>query len=206
MGKTMEKTTCQMVPAQSQTDLDKVHAAYRRDFPDNERKPFALILESCRAGRSEILLYKEEEEIRCYAVNNICSGYNCVLVDYLATDAQSRGKGYASAFMRGMAAHYHQKDALLLEIEKLGAGSDEAENTLRERRWHFYQRLGFQMMPVSLVLYGVPMHLLWKPLAADGVPQDYTEFTEKYLDIYRRLMGPEWTGRHVQPAPLKNAE
>ena len=159
---------------------------YRAAFPPAERKPFSMILRTCRRGDGEMLaMVGEDGSFLGLAITLLHGGL--VLLDYLAVTPEARGQGIGTATLAALRARYADR-RLLLEIEDPDEPSDNRADRLR--RQAFYRRCGMVEMPYRVWLFGVKMRLL-----TDGEPVSY----EEYHEIFEALF-PPFVGRHITKA------
>lgn len=174
------------------SDLPVIYKHYKADFPKAERKPFAMILKSAAGGKCDILVLCSGKRRIAYTAVLTDSGYNTVLMDYLAVFAQERSRGYGSKIIQCLKEFYADKAGIIIEIEELGKADSDKENLLRERRKEFYLRNGFCMQPVKLSFFGVDMHMLY--LEIKSAPDD---FVKTAYDMYNRSLGEKLTKNEI---------
>ena len=113
----------------------KIRMLYREAFPKCERKPFSIIKEMTKKGKTDMWYFEDESGFAglCTTIN----GPDTILIDYLAVARKRRGTGVGSRMLKTLLEHY--KDfGVFLEIEEL---DDNAENSKeRIRRREFYLR------------------------------------------------------------------
>lgn len=176
-------------------DLMKIHSRYVQDFPKGERKPYWMIVSNYYLrGRSDILVLKEKGSIISYAITLKKSRYAYVLVDYLDTFSEYRSKGYGKLMLQKLKEFYHDRAGILVEIEALGQGDTDEENVLRDRRWSFYEKNGFRMESVELILFGIPMHMLYLPIQIQQHPAPLRDIA---YDMYHQGIGKEFTDKNI---------
>lgn len=171
-------------------DLATIYKNYMKDFPKSERKPFLMILKNQYiTNKSDILVLKENKTVLAYAIAIKESTHNCVLLDYLATISAGRSKGYGTKMIEGLKQFYHDKDGIIIEIEECGKGDTAEENINRDRRKAFYEKNGFLMQAVHLVLFGVQMHIMYLPIKR-AEPSVFVG--DVLMDIYLSAVGKRW--------------
>lgn len=136
-------------------DLAKIEDLYMTAFPDNERKPFWLIVEKSREGSMEALAIEEDGVFLGLAI--MILHRDIALLDYFAVSEESRGQGIGTKALAALAKRYPDM-TVVIEIEDPDEPSDNPEERLRRR--DFYGRSGFSPMPYKVWLYGVKMQIL----------------------------------------------
>ena len=137
-----------------------IYKEYKKLFPAIERKPYYLIRKTFNKGFTKILKITNDNITVGFFILNIIDSY--IQIDYFAIFEKYQSNGYGSAALKELNCKYPNNQGIFIEIEKLGLGSTEAENTLREKRFNFYKRSGFTPLDFDLFLYGVvytPCHL-----------------------------------------------
>lgn len=138
----------------------QIYKEYKKLFPAIERKPYYLIRKTFNKGFTKILkIINDNITVGFFILNTID---NYIQIDYFAIFEKYQSKGYGSAAIKELQNTYPNNQGIFIEIEKLGLGSNDAENTLREKRFEFYNRLGFKSLDFDILLYGViytPCHL-----------------------------------------------
>ncbi len=157
-----------------------------RDFPESERKPWAMIDRMMEEGVYECLGFYEEGQMAAYAFSVVDRERGYVLLDYLAVREDCRGKGYGSRCLEAMKEFYGNQKGLFLECEDPGSAEDEAELKTRRRRIRFYENAGCRRTEVRARLFGVSFEILYLPLAQQGA-----DVAEELKRIYKRMLpGP----------------
>lgn len=168
-------------------DAHRLYRLMERDFPENERQPYHPIRHQLKRGRQAAFVLEEGRAILAYALCAPNAAGGEVLLSYLATAPQCRGRGLGQALLRRVMTGYQAagRTAMLAEVER-PEDCDPEELRLRLRRIRFYERLGFVRRPdTPAVLYDVPM-LLMEARLADGPPID---LVRAMREIYLPLVG-----------------
>lgn len=169
---------------------------YKQAFPWYERKPWALLEQTCARGQAELLAVSQG---RRQKAANFCGLAICmfwrdiVLLDYLAVEPKMRSLGLGGQIMPLLQQRYPDK-RLLLESERPGAPHTNLTDC--QRRLRFYQKCGLQDTGVTVRLYITDYLLLWSPgAAANGQPPVFAD----YRDLYNGLFGPMTASRlHIE--------
>ena len=155
-------------------DIIRIRLLYQEAFPRCERKPFSIIREMAKRGKTDLWYFEDDDGYAglCATIN----GTDKILIDYLAVAKKRRGTGVGSRMLSALLDHY--KDyGVFLEIEELDESADnDAE---RVRRKEFYLRAGLVPMDTHVKLFGVDMELLGK-----NCHLDFDEYREFYLNNY----------------------
>lgn len=163
-----------------------VRRLYSRAFPVTERKPFGVIRQMHRAGRSDVWVVRRSGRPAGFATT--INGDGLILIDYLAVTEACRGQGVGSAALSALMAAY-PGCGLFVEIESaFEPGADQPE---RMRRRRFYERCGFSSCRTMASVFGVPMELM-----GAGCCVDFAAYHSFYCTHYSR-----WAGQHIRPLP-----
>ena len=63
--------------------------------------------------------------------------------------------------LKQLKERYGDTKGLIIEVEDPAAAKTEEDREIRERRIRFYERAGYQRLPVKYWLVGQPMHLMY---------------------------------------------
>lgn len=149
---------------------------YKSAFPRSERKPFGLILKSCREGKAEILAAVDQSGVFCgLAISFFSEGL--VLLAYFAVVPSLRGQGIGADLLYALRERYSDRK-FFLEIERAGRGNDPSK--LKARRKAFYLRNGMSETGLFVRLFGVELEILSDRCAVSF---------EEYFRIYRESAG-----------------
>ena len=165
----------------SPLDWLRIRLLYRRAFPREERKPFAIIRRMHRTGRTDVWL--AEQDGRFAGLATTINGDGVILLDYLAVHDKMRSKGVGSAMLQSLLTHYEDR-GLFVEIEAADQDDPTGE---KARRKAFYLRNGLDDMHVVAILFGVRMELLGQRCTLDF---------DAYRNFYRTYYSP-WAAEHV---------
>ncbi len=163
--------------------LPQIEQLYEEAFPEEEKKPFSMILEREAKNTVEVLAAISEDsakEPEAFRGEAITAKYeDMVLLDYFAIDAECRGKGNGSKTLKALQERYG-KQRFFLEIERTGVPAPNAED--RKRRKKFYLSNGMKQMDYYVEVRGVEMEVLTYNC----------EITyEEYRALYRNVYGKE---------------
>ena len=162
----------------SPLDWLRIYLLYRRAFPREERKPFAIIRKMCKEGRTDVWLAKAGGRFAGLATT--ING-DVVLLDYLAVHPKLRSRGVGTAMVQALLTRYER---LFVEIEAADRDDPTGE---KARRKAFYLRNGLEEMHVTAILFGVRMELLGRNCSLDF---------DAYRAFYHDHYSP-WAAEHV---------
>lgn len=165
----------------------------RRDFPPSELKELHTILNMQRAGLYDVLGAYEGGNMVAYALVYRPREGRTLLLDYLAVEMQERGRGYGTALLAALRAHYAAcADVLMIECERPKAAPDEMQ---ARKRIRFYEQAGARLTNVRIWLFEVEYSILVLPCAGDLPAQDWAE---GMLSLYRQMLPPAIYERNVR--------
>lgn len=152
-----------------------------RDFPPNERKPWAMIQRRLQKGGYRCRGLFEGENLRGYAFFVLDGALS--LLDYFAVLETCRGQGYGSAFLK-LLIDDEASQWVLVEAEDPAAASSPEDRDARERRLRFYLRNALMDTGARAWVFGVDYVLLSFPrpsLTAQNAAQAYAEIYRSFL-------------------------
>lgn len=166
-------------------DWLRIYLLYRRAFPRNERKPFAIIRRMHKEGRTIVWLARTTDgRFEHFAgMASTIEGDSTTLLDYFAISKRLRGQGYGSAFLQRLLLCYADK-GIFVEIEAADRNDSSGE---KRRRKAFYLRNGLTELHVMADLFGVRMELLGRDCSLDF---------DGYREFYRAHYSA-WAAEHV---------
>ena len=133
--------------------LAVIRELYEAAFPENEKKPFEIILDRWSSGLVEILALTDESDEVCGLAITAHNG-DVVLLDYFAVIPQKRGMGIGSLALKLLQKRYTGR-RLVLEIEDDAVPADNTAERIRRKR--FYLKCGMEQMDYRVLLFGVEM-------------------------------------------------
>lgn len=166
---------------------EKIYPKYLKLFPASERKSYKQLVSAFNKGVLNIIeIMLDEKSIGFFIINSI-KGNKYLQVDYFAIFAKFQGKGYGKQAINKLKQISREYRGIFIEVEKLGLGSDEKENILRQRRMDFYTKLGFIPLNYDFNLFNVvftPMVLnTYKELDEEDV------IVQDVIKIYYEILG-----------------
>ena len=158
--------------------LEKIEALYYHAFPEEERKPFAMLLEKEKQNNVEILAVTTVDgEFLGEAITAMYE--DMVLLDYFAMAPECRGKGNGSLVLKGLQERYGEK-RFFLEIERTGVPAPNAEQRIRRKK--FYLSNDMKLTECYVEVRGVEMEIL---------THDCSIEFEEYCSLYKNIYGKE---------------
>ena len=158
-------------------ELTRTWLLYREAFPRCERKPFSIILDMAKKGKTDLWYFEDDEGFAGLAAT--INGQDHILIDYLAVAKKRRGTGVGTRMLSALLDHYDGY-GVFLEIEELDESAEN--NAERVRRKEFYLRAGLTPMDTHVKLFGVDMELLGK-----NCHLTFDEYREFYLKNYGKF-------------------
>lgn len=162
-------------------DLERILPIYEESFPDNEKKPYSMLIENHLSGKGEMLAVMNEGEV--VGMIFVCFYLEYAMIDYFAIDKSRRGERIGERAMALVAEHYPNRK-IYLEIE------DPSLSEMAERRLNFYLRCGFKKMGVEIDLFGVDMILL-------AMGDFKVDFSDHY-GLYVHMTSESFAKKHVK--------
>lgn len=133
----------------------KIKKLYYEAFPKNERVPFIYLKLFAKKNKATFLgIYDKESFVGL--IYNICYK-DIVYIYYLATEPDSRGKGYGSKILEAMKNRYNQSRIILM-AEEINEKSDNHEERIQRKR--FYNNNGFRDFGYKVKEAGVVYDML----------------------------------------------
>ena len=160
----------------------KLYHLYLASFPTEERKPFSVIVNMYRKGKTDIWCLMDRGKLLGFATT--ING-ELILLDYLAVDPSHRGKRIGSQILLELKRIYDGK-GLFGEIESTYEPVPDQE--IRLRRKQFYLNCGMEPLNVMASVFGVKMELLGWDCSLDF---------DRYQAFYREHYSP-WAAQHIK--------
>ena len=179
-------------------DMREMRKLYRervlQDFPRSEIKPFGVIRAMVRRGIYGCLTVLDgEDSVSAYFFYVIDQHRRVLFVDYFAVDAARRGSGIGSESLRVLFERFPDME-ILLEVEDPEKADGKEEEKLRRRRIAFYERAGFCMTALRVILFGVDFRIMVR----GGRAPDDPACRQDLVAVYDRMFPHRRTRRAVQ--------
>ena len=155
----------------------RLRMLYKKAFPREERKPFSIIMNMKKRGKTDVW-YFEDNGIFLGLATTI-NGEDKVLIDYFAVAESKRGHGNGGRMLKALIEYYSPR-GVFLEIEI--PYEDSKNYSERVRRKEFYLRAGLTEMGTKAKLFGVDMELL-----GTGFSMTFDEYRAFYLENYGKF-------------------
>lgn len=157
----------------------------RRDFPQDEIKPWEVTVKLYEKGIYEMLEAYSGGEMVGY-IWMVCSAGDVALIDYLAVLPEYRGGGVGTEILKELVQRYRSRNKdLILESE---FPDTAPEPQIAKKRLGFYARAGFRDTGTQVRLFGVHFCILSHGLTGSG---------RSYMEKIYREMFPEELYRHA---------
>lgn len=159
----------------TRSEIPMVKKLYEQSFPDNERKPFRMLLMHWKKGKSDLLVIREENNDSLIGFAFFMKNKEDILFDYLAMSPECRNKGYGSEAIKLIKERYCGK-RIFGEVEFPDEKFDN--NPERIRRMNFYLRNGMHRSGIVVNLFGAEYEIGYfgkKPISYD----EYRLFLKK---------------------------
>lgn len=161
---------------------ERIRKLYLEAFPEEERKPFELMVNKSEEGQVELLSI-ESDSGSFLGMAIMVQDRDLALLDYFAISPECREGGTGGAALQMLKKRYADQ-RFFVEIESTLKVS--AEEDMRIRRKHFYLRNGMCVQPLLVNFFGIEMEIL----SAD-CPIGY----EEYHELYHMVFGAEVSDR-----------
>lgn len=179
------------------SQIQQIQQIYESNFPASERKPFPELLYGCQSGMITLLVAEDNqphERIVGIALLLALPDTSAMYLPYIAITRAQQNEGLGSALFRYMVSFLAQYpdhiDALVWEVEPPVLN---APRHIQNRRIHFYQRLGAQIvteapdycMPNLEGEGVVPLRLMWVAIGNHQGPtlQDTISWIRGIYDV-----------------------
>lgn len=164
-----------LIKADSFLKIWRIKGLYRAAFPKCERKPFKIIREMQRRGKTDLWYF--EEDGKFLGMASTINGSGLILLDYFAVRKDLRGKGYGKRMLKAFIESYEGM-GVFGEIETTLVDCPDIEK--RKRRKNFYLSVGLSPMGVEVNLFGVRMELI----GINTPPLTFEEYRNFYKENY----------------------
>ena len=182
-------------------DISEAEEIYNRfiteDFPDDERKPFAVIRKTMEENTCDFYAAMFGSGIAGYAVIAVKREKggdegHLALLDYFAVRKDLSGKGFGRRILRELMKKEMPCDYLVIESETPESAADPEEEETRRRRIRFYTGCGAVHTGVVTRLWHVDYDMLILPKHPEEISDDKARrMTE---EMYRFMYPARWFG------------
>lgn len=176
--------------------FDQGMEIYNLAFPDNEKLSITVLKENIK--KNKLLLFVGCENFKVVFMAILCPllNTNFILLAYVATSENYRGKGIGKKFMKYLAIELEkQRQFLLLEVENPALGNNRE---LKQRRVSFYQRLGAKTL--ENVRYLIPK--LSEENAPEMILMVYPSYPQNWVggSLVKTLINSIYEHLYQQPS------
>lgn len=179
--------------ALAEDELPGMYPWIKANFPDDERRPLAMMRRLLRRGLYEVLALEEAGTPVAYALSLLPKDSRAVLLDYLVVDPARRGQGLGGTVLTMLRDWYAARaDAIFIESEAPATAPDPV---MAARRIRFYERTGAVLLPFHVLLFGVDYAMLALPTGPSLKENDWAAIL---LDIYRQTLPPLFYATQVK--------
>lgn len=133
----------------------EIYPKYLKLFPASERKSYKQFVSAFNKGILSIIEIKLDKKCIGFFLTNSIKDNKYLQVDYFAVFPKFQRKGYGKQAINKLKEISNKYMGIFIEIEKLGMGRDNMENTLRQMRMNFYTKLGFIPLNYDFNLFNV---------------------------------------------------
>ena len=180
----MAKQEFRLLTKEELADLYSQHM--ERDFPSDELKPLARLLDLMDRGLYEPYALFREGKLTAYALYWKTEKDSYVMLDYFAVVPEERNKGTGSALLRDMLERFCQNGSGVFGEVEAPVSGDESTDALRRRRLGFYARAGLRRMNYTSRVFGVPFIII-----AYGPEISEEALMETNRQLYREVLSEE---------------
>jgi GNAT superfamily N-acetyltransferase len=156
----------QQIRERDKAEFDGLVRVYEASLAASERKSVASLQEMLARPEYVFLAAIENGCVIGFAIAIALMGSDAALLEYMAVDAEFRGRGVGGALFGAVAEWHGMTDRFLL-VEVDSEHEDSAEREQRARRKAFYRRLGARelgglryIMPPVTAAMPPPMELM----------------------------------------------
>ena len=126
---------------------------YKNLFPAKERKPYFILKDQVKKNVCDILkIVNDSETVGFFILINV---NNHILIDYFGIFEKFQSQKFGSKALEKLHEKYENSDGIFIEIEKLNEGKTKEDNIQRQRRFNFYDRLGYTPLNFDFIVFGV---------------------------------------------------
>lgn len=158
---------------------------YMKLFPKNERKPLSLLKKCYVKKILTILEIIDENQIIGFMIINKLPKSKYLQLDYFAIFEQYQSKGYGSKALKKLQEINTRYNGIYIEAEK--PDETEEEDSVKNKRIKFYERLGCYKLNLNLDLFNVIYSILILPTSDKREEDDI--IMKDIFDLYNEISG-----------------
>lgn len=164
-----------------------IYKHYEELFPKEERQPLSLLKKLFEEGTVKFVkIMNKKINVGLFIyVTTLNNPY--VWLDYFAIYQEFQNMQYGTETGKIFKDFFKNFDGIYGEIEKVGFGETENENKIREKRFKFWENLGFELLNIDLNLFDVVYSSC--VLKFKNVKRENREILEYGFTLYEAVMG-----------------
>ena len=169
-----------------------VYQEYTKLFPKNERQTKRKLKKAYNQGILKFIqIFNDDTKIGFLIY--ICLENNpYIWLDYFAIYHEYQNQKYGTKAIQAFKKYFSSYDGIYGEIESLGAGETEEENQIRAKRIKFWETLGFEILNIDVILFGVKYSTC--ALKLKKTSQKNIDIVHYGFSLYKALLG----SKHIQ--------
>lgn len=167
-----------------------VYKYYVELFAEDERQPLELLKKLFEEGNLKFVKIMDNEVNVGFFIYVTTRDNPYVWLSYFAIYKEFQNKKYGMNATKRFKNFFSNYDGIYGEIEKLGLGENEEENRIREKRFNFWYNLGFELLNIDSLLYGVVYSSCALKLK-ENVKTSNREILDYGFKLYEAVMGKE---------------
>ena len=143
--------------AETKKDIKNIHKLYKKAFPKCERKPFKLLLNLAKVGKSTHYVI-EDGNNNFLGLMLTLNNEDLILLDFFAVVPKFRNQKIGSKALK-LFLNIYAKKRIVLEIEDTSISN---ANNIQQRiiRKNFYLKNNMSLMNYKVNLFGCEMEIL----------------------------------------------
>lgn len=168
---------------------ENVYNYYTDLFPEDERKPLNMLEVLYNNGILKFVEIMDDEINVGFFIYVTIENNPYVWLDYFAIYKEYQNMKYGTKTVKLLKDFFEHYDGVYGEIEKVGYGSTEEENRIREKRVKFYINLAFDILDIDLCLFDV----VYSPcvLKIKNTNVSDKDILDYGMKIYKAVIGEE---------------
>lgn len=168
---------------------ENVYSHYIDLFPEDERKPLNMLEVLYNNGILKFVEIMDDEINVGFFIYVTIENNPYVWLDYFTIYKDYQNMKYGTKTIKLLKDFFKNHDGVYGEIEKVGYGSTEEENRIREKRVKFYINLDFDILDIDLCLFDV----VYSPcvLKIKNTNVSDKDILDYGMKIYKAVIGEE---------------
>lgn len=191
----------------SSIEVEQIYQTYMvNDFPKEELKPLASILNMMEKGIYQAVALFEKDTVCAYGFFVLGKQFTYGLLDYFAVVKEKRGQGIGHRFFAEMAPfmkeHFPMAKAIYIECEDTAFAKNENERVQRMRRIAFYEDNQAQITPLKASVFGVEYvilrYVLQQEIKKAERAEEVWQWQQQVDAIYQKMFKKEHYEQRVK--------